>query len=144
MTPELHAQMVRIRTDAGLSKRKVAKRIGVTAASITHIDQGKNDPSVGFLERFAEACGARVVLATGAEGEAASAVASLPSERRTMALRFTRALSRTRAESMATVQAFVEFIERAAVEGQDIPGAASVSAEPVDGIVQQARRGRIK
>jgi len=42
------------RTKAGLSKRQLAKMVGVDASYITHIEAGRKKPSLDTLEKVAE------------------------------------------------------------------------------------------
>lgn len=144
MTPELRAQMASIRQEAGLSKRRLAKKIGVTPAALTHWDQGANDPSITTLEKYVEACGARLILAAGELGDAAAVLYAVPQDRREMALRFARALSRARVESLATVNAFLDFVDQAAGEGEHQPVPGHNGLQGRDGLPQLPRGGRVK
>jgi len=45
----------------GISQRDLADKSGVGYASIARIETGRQDPSVGMLERLAEALGIRLV-----------------------------------------------------------------------------------
>lgn len=49
--------MMLARTKAGMSKRQLAKDIGVDASFITHIETGRRKPSLDTLEKAAEVLG---------------------------------------------------------------------------------------
>jgi transcriptional regulator with XRE-family HTH domain len=53
------------RRQAGLSQRELARRAGTSQAAIARIETGRQDPSLGTLERLLAACGLelRVTLA---------------------------------------------------------------------------------
>jgi transcriptional regulator with XRE-family HTH domain len=42
------------RTKAGVSKRQLAKMVGVDASYITHIEAGRKKPSLDIMEKVAE------------------------------------------------------------------------------------------
>jgi transcriptional regulator with XRE-family HTH domain len=50
------------RTNAGISKRQLAKRIGVDASFITHIEAGRKKPSLDTMEKAAEVLGVPMPL----------------------------------------------------------------------------------
>lgn len=54
--------MMMARTKAGMSKRQLAKEIGVDASFITHIETGRRKPSLDTLEKAAEVLGVPVPL----------------------------------------------------------------------------------
>jgi transcriptional regulator with XRE-family HTH domain len=45
------------RTKAGLSKRQLAKKVGVDASYITNIEAGRKKPSLDTMEKLADAVG---------------------------------------------------------------------------------------
>lgn len=49
-----------IREKNGLSQREVAKRMGSAASVVCYIENGKIDPRMSTLRRYALACGAEV------------------------------------------------------------------------------------
>lgn len=46
--------MMVARTKAGMSKRQLAKMVGVDASFITHIETGRRKPSLDTMEKVAE------------------------------------------------------------------------------------------
>lgn len=73
MLQSLLAALVRAQREHGLSNRRVAEMIGVTASAITHYLQGNSVPSFDVLARWAGAVG----LAIGVQAPHAAAVESL-------------------------------------------------------------------
>lgn len=51
------------RDRAGLSRRALASRAAVPTSTVSRIEAGEVDPTVGMLERIVEAAGSRLVLA---------------------------------------------------------------------------------
>ncbi len=49
--------MMVARTKAGMSKRQLAKMVGVDASFITHIETGRRKPSLDTMEKVAEVLG---------------------------------------------------------------------------------------
>lgn len=51
-----------LRTSASLSQRKLAKRLGVDASYISHLESGRRDPSIELLRKLAKATNAPISL----------------------------------------------------------------------------------
>jgi transcriptional regulator with XRE-family HTH domain len=64
------------RDRAGLSRRALASRAAVPTSTVSRIESGEIDPTVGMLERIVEAAGSRLVLSLEA-GDAEPTLASL-------------------------------------------------------------------
>ncbi|MBO9577751.1 MAG: helix-turn-helix domain-containing protein [Microbacteriaceae bacterium] len=58
------------RLRAGLSLRELARRSGVSVATLSRIESGEQDPTWGVLARIAEATGAPIVIGRHADTEA--------------------------------------------------------------------------
>jgi DNA-binding XRE family transcriptional regulator len=55
------SQLLRARTKAGLTQDAVAERMGTTRSAISRLESaGKHTPSLGTLERYAEAVGCKL------------------------------------------------------------------------------------
>lgn len=52
-----HRRLTLARWDAGLTKRDLAERAGVSAASVTQYEAGKTQPAVAVIARLSLACG---------------------------------------------------------------------------------------
>lgn len=53
-------QLCWIREKNGLSQREVARRMGSAASVVCNIENGKIDPRMSTLRRYALACGAEI------------------------------------------------------------------------------------
>jgi transcriptional regulator with XRE-family HTH domain len=63
MEEGLAATLVRqARIRSGLSRRALASRAGVPTSTVSRIEAGEIDPTVGMLERVVDAAGSRLVL----------------------------------------------------------------------------------
>ena len=51
-----------IREKNGLSQREVARRMGSAASVVCYIENGKIDPRISTLRRYALACGAELIF----------------------------------------------------------------------------------
>jgi transcriptional regulator with XRE-family HTH domain len=51
-----------LREESGLGQREVAAEIGATQATISYLENGKNDTFVGTLQRVANAYGHDIVI----------------------------------------------------------------------------------
>ena len=63
---ELLREMLKARTDAGLSQAEVAERMGTKAPSITRLESslvsGKHSPSIATLKKYADAVGCHLEI----------------------------------------------------------------------------------
>jgi DNA-binding XRE family transcriptional regulator len=59
---ELARELISARTQAGLTQREVAARMGTTQSMVACIESGSGTPSVRTVQRFASAVGARAVV----------------------------------------------------------------------------------
>lgn len=50
------------RTDAGLSRRALANKAGVPTSTVSRIEEGQSDPTVGMLARLVDAAGSDLVV----------------------------------------------------------------------------------
>ena len=64
----------RARLDAGLSIRGLAETAGVSASTVSRIEAGRMDPTVGMLQRLLESAGRRMDLSVRATPQLASLV----------------------------------------------------------------------
>ena len=65
--PKQIADLVQARHDAGLSQLDVAKKLCVSVPSVSQFENGRRDPSLGTMLRYAAAVGARITIETGAK-----------------------------------------------------------------------------
>lgn len=56
------AEVLRARTAAGLTQAELAARMDMTVAGVAELEAGRRAPSVDFLVRIADACGARLTV----------------------------------------------------------------------------------
>lgn len=54
-----------LRESAGLSQRKLAKKLGVSPSYLSRLERGERDPSMSFLRKLARATSAPVALLVG-------------------------------------------------------------------------------
>ena len=57
---DLADNIKRLRTDAGLTQSELAKKVGVTRATVTQWETGWSQPRMGAVERLAEAFGVSI------------------------------------------------------------------------------------
>ena len=57
---DLADNLKRLRTDAGLTQSELAKKVGVTRATVTQWETGWSQPRMGAVERLAEAFGVSI------------------------------------------------------------------------------------
>ncbi|MCG6963589.1 MAG: helix-turn-helix domain-containing protein [Acidobacteria bacterium] len=50
------------RTDAALSQRELAERLGITQQAVSRAEQWSSNPTVDLMRRWLDACGARLEL----------------------------------------------------------------------------------
>jgi len=64
MEPEFQAarEVLRLRLAKGLTQEELAERVGTQQASISRLERAAYKPNLGFLQRVAEALGARVEI----------------------------------------------------------------------------------
>jgi transcriptional regulator with XRE-family HTH domain len=91
--------LIHARRSAGLTQQKLAKRAGVTQASISRIEEGKVSPRFETLERLLDACGFALELVPRAgHGVDRTAIRELlrltPAERARIAVEEARNLDR--------------------------------------------------
>ena len=55
-------KLKQMRLDAGLTQKQLAKKCDVSAAYISMIEREKYLPTLGVLQKMAEACGAFIVM----------------------------------------------------------------------------------
>lgn len=56
------AEVLRARTAVGLTQVELAARMDMTVAGVAELEAGRRAPSVDFLVRIADACGARLTV----------------------------------------------------------------------------------
>ncbi len=57
---EVAAQVIELRLKQGLSQAQLAQKIGTGQSAIARLESGTYNPSVSFLEKVAQATGARL------------------------------------------------------------------------------------
>jgi transcriptional regulator with XRE-family HTH domain len=64
LTPEfeLARELIRARTEAGLSQADIAARMGTTQSAVARLESGAQLPSLRTLMRFAKATNTRAVI----------------------------------------------------------------------------------
>lgn len=62
MHQEVIDTLVRTRKDLGLSQTEVARRMGVSQATVSGFETEMSDPRLSSLQRYARAVGARLVV----------------------------------------------------------------------------------
>lgn len=67
------------RERAGLSRRTLAERAGVALTTVSRIESGESDPTVGMLKRLLQAAGARMTINVEPDRESAPTIAALAS-----------------------------------------------------------------
>jgi transcriptional regulator with XRE-family HTH domain len=72
MEPEFQAawEVIRLRLDQGLTQKELAEWVGTQPASISRLERAAHKPNVAFLQRVAEALGARIEIRLVSEEEA--------------------------------------------------------------------------
>jgi transcriptional regulator with XRE-family HTH domain len=63
-------EVLRARTESGLTQAEVAKRVGTTQSAIARLEsaEGKHSPSIATLQRYARALGYKVEVRLVKEG----------------------------------------------------------------------------
>ena len=89
--PGIGAQLKAIRQRTGLRQDDLALKIGVSQATISHIERG-GVTSTDVVERWAEACGAQIAITVGFDAELEAAVFALTDTDKERLLRIARAL----------------------------------------------------
>lgn len=59
---EFISQIVAIRSAAGLTQGEVAKKMQTATSNVSRLESGVSNPSWATIQKYAEACGARVQL----------------------------------------------------------------------------------
>ncbi len=59
----LAAQVIKARARAGLTQAELAERMGTSQSAVARLESGKARPSVGTLEKLAEATGSKLRIA---------------------------------------------------------------------------------
>jgi transcriptional regulator with XRE-family HTH domain len=78
MTSHLGAALLHdARVRAGLSRRTLADRAGVAITTVSRIEQGVTDPTIGMLERLLLAAGSRLQAAAVADAASTPTIAEL-------------------------------------------------------------------
>ena len=57
----------RLRTEAGLSQRELARRVGVDPSHISYVEKGKREPSLSLLLTICDEMGHALVLGKRAQ-----------------------------------------------------------------------------
>lgn len=65
------------RERAGLSRRTLAERAGVALTTVSRIENGESDPTVGMLERLLQAAGSRLAINAEPDRNSTPTIASL-------------------------------------------------------------------
>lgn len=110
----------------GVSNRQVARGAGVDPSMVTHYRKGDSTPSLGVVERWASAIGARLAVVTEREGLAAdlgTVAEDLTMEDAALVLAAARALLAARADPMKRVVC-VAGLRMAAEQVDQLPAAA--------------------
>lgn len=58
----LISQLLKMRTQAGLTQEEVAKRMGTNKSNISRLEKGNTSPSLKTLQRYAHACGFTITM----------------------------------------------------------------------------------
>ncbi|MBV9097637.1 MAG: helix-turn-helix transcriptional regulator, partial [Frankiaceae bacterium] len=77
MAPAAHALVAQARRDAGLSVRELARLADVSFTTISRIETGAMDPTVGTLHRILDAAGRELLLAAEPSRQPRPALADL-------------------------------------------------------------------
>lgn len=64
---DLGRRLRQLRIRAGFTQRSLADAIDVHYTAISHVEQGQRKPSLELLQKWADACGAALTLATPSE-----------------------------------------------------------------------------
>lgn len=59
---KLISELIAARHKAGLSQKELAEKVGTQQASISRLEAGNINPSLGFLEKVADAIGAKLTV----------------------------------------------------------------------------------
>lgn len=62
--PRYHliSQLIEARIKKGLTQEELAKKIGTRQSAIARLESGSVNPTVNFLEKFAEAIGSKLII----------------------------------------------------------------------------------
>jgi DNA-binding XRE family transcriptional regulator len=58
----LISQLLKMRTQAGLTQEEVAKRMGTKKSNISRLEKGNTSPSIKTLQKYAHACGFNITM----------------------------------------------------------------------------------
>ncbi|WP_370293134.1 helix-turn-helix domain-containing protein [Thalassolituus sp.] len=56
------SQLLKMRTQAGLTQEEVAARMGTKKSNISRLEKGNTSPSIKTVQKYARACGFAVTL----------------------------------------------------------------------------------
>lgn len=56
------SQLLKMRTQAGLTQEEVAKRMGTKKSNISRLERGNTNPSMKVLQKYAHACGFKITM----------------------------------------------------------------------------------
>jgi len=59
---QLISQLIEARAKRGLTQQQVAKKIGTKQSAVARLEAGSINPSVGFLEKIAQALGSKLII----------------------------------------------------------------------------------
>lgn len=65
-TTTIGFELTRARRRAGLTQREVADRMGTTQSAVSRVEAGRATPTLGFVDRYAEAVEQPIVITFGA------------------------------------------------------------------------------
>ena len=58
----LASAVIEVRSRAGLTQQQLARKMGRTQPAVARLESGRSRPSMGTLERLAEATGSRLLV----------------------------------------------------------------------------------
>jgi len=59
---QLISQLIEARTKRGLTQQQLAEKIGTKQSAVARLEAGSINPSVGFLEKIAQALGSKLII----------------------------------------------------------------------------------
>lgn len=59
---QLISQLIEARIKRGLTQDRLAQKLGTKQAAIARLESGHANPTIGFLEKFAQAIGSKLII----------------------------------------------------------------------------------
>jgi len=59
---QLISQLIQARIKKGFTQEQLAKKIGTKQSAVARLEAGSINPSVGFLEKIAQALGSKLII----------------------------------------------------------------------------------